>query len=315
MDTPVYPTRIPLEQALQIVATHAARQRLPVERLPLADARGCVLAEDIRSPHADGSTVAGDAALKSGTVLGATELAMLAASGATRVDVRRSPRVALVAIHNVSEPAGRPPVPGGIQDIDAATLAALARTADTRVVARTHVHDDPEAVRAAMLDAAIDADIVVTRGGESAAEADRLTRVLTEIGEIHFHQVRSQPGASVLFGQIGACLYFGLPGDLVAAAVSFRVFVGFAVRAMLGITQVPEPVRARLAEDICKRHPYAEFVRCTLHADADGVQWASPRPRQGPATPRDAAATDLLALLPEDKSDYRRGDVVTFWPA
>lgn len=326
MDTPVYPTRIALEQALQLVAAQAVRQRMPIETVPLTAAQGCVLAEDTHAPHPlppladtppDGIAphaadvpAAGDLALRSGTPLGAAQLAVLAEFDAAQIAVRRPPRVAVIAI-------GSGPVSPGFEqtrESSAEMLAALARTSGLRVVAQACMHDDPGALRAALLDAAIDADIVVTSGGVSMGEADHLPRVLPEIGEIHFNKVRLQPGTSMLFGQIGACLYFGLPGDSVAAAVTFRVFVRFAVRAMLGITQVPEPVRARLAEALHKRHADAEFVRCAQYCDADGVQWVTPRPRQDSHILRDLADADVLALLPEGERDYRRGDVVTLWP-
>lgn len=117
------------------------------------------------------------------------------------------------------------------------------------------------------------------------------------------------------FGRIGACLYFGLPGNPVATAVTFRVFVRFALRAMPGVTSVPEPARVRLAEPLRKRHTRAEFVRCALHCDADGVQWVTPHARQGSHMLRGLAETEVLALLPEGEQAYRRGDVVTLWPA
>lgn len=330
MDSPVYPTRIELERALQIVAAQAAHQRMPVEVLPLAAAQGRMLAEDIHAPHPlpplansapDGFALravdvpaAGDPVFGSGTPLGAEQLAALATFGTACVGVRRPPRVAVIAIGSELVPAGQPPGFGQTRESNTEVLAALARASGLRVVVQARVHDDPAALRAALLDAATDADIVVTSGGVSEGGADHLPRVLPEIGEVHFHKVRLQPGGPMLFGQIGACLYFGLPGDAVAAAATFRVFVCFALRAMLGITQEPEPVRARLAEAVHKQHADAEFTRCTLHCDADGVQWVTPRPGPGPHTLHDLAEADVLALLPEGEQDYRRGDVVTLWP-
>lgn len=331
MATPVHPTRIALEQALQIVAAQAARQRMPIETVPLADAEERVLAEDIHAPHplpplansaadrfvprAVDVPAAGDLVFGAGTPLGAAELAVLAVFGTDCVAVRRPPRVAVIATGSELAPAVRPPGFGQTRESNTEILAALARASGLRVVAQACVHDDPATLRAALLDAAADADIVVTSGDVSAGEADHLPRVLAEVGEVHFHKVRLQLGRSMLFGQIGACLHFGLPGDVVAAAVMFRVFVRFALRAMLGVTQVPEPVRARLAEALHKQHADAEFTRCTLRCDADGVQWVTPRPRQDPRMLRNLAEADVLALLPEGEQDYRRGDVVTLWPA
>ena len=406
MADPSYPTRIGLEQALQIVAARAAQHRLPVETVLLAEAHGRVLAEDIRAAHplppfansamdgfalhgadlpADGDreftlvgdvfagatsapevgegqcvrittgapmpigadTVVikenvsvegervrvnagegagthvraagedyaeGDLALVSGTPLDAAQMAVLAALGVDRVPVRRQPRLAVIATGNELVPAGQPLGFGQIHESNALMLASLARESHAKVVVQRCVRDDPEALRSALLEAAAEADVIVTSGGVSAGEADHLPSVLREIGEIHFHKVRLKPGMPTLFGEIGACLYFGLPGNPVASAVTYRVFVAFALRAMLSVTTVPKPGRARLDVPLHKRHARAEFARCSLRVDEEGVQWATLHAKQGSGMLRGLAETDALTLLPEGEKEYRRGDVVTLWP-
>ena len=406
MADPSYPTRIGLEQALQIVASRAAQHRLPIETVTLVDAHGCVLAGDSRAPQplppfansamdgfalrrADlpaqderrfrligdvfaGATSApevgqgqcvrittgapmptgadtvvikenafvegeyvvvkaggkaganvraagedyaqGDLAFAAGTPLGAAQLAVLAALGIDRVLVRRPPRIAVVATGNELVPPGQPLGFGQIHESNALMLAALARDSGARVVVQRCVRDDPEALRFALLDAAAEADLIITSGGVSAGEADHLPDVLRAIGEIHFHKVRLKPGMPTLFGQIGACLYFGLPGNPVASAVTYRVFAAFALRAMMAVSVVPEPGRARLDAPLDKRHARTEFARCSLRTDEEGVQWAMLHAKQGSGMLRGLAETDALALLPEGEKEYRRGDVVTLWP-
>ncbi len=401
-----YPTRIGLEQALEIVAARAARHRLPAETAALAAAHDRVLAEDVRAIHAlppfansamdgfalrgadlphagegifdlvgevfagahsvpevgagqcvrittgapipagadtvvikenarvEGARVVvkagevpgshlrragedyagGEVALASGTPLHAAQLAVLAALGVAQVAVRRQPRIAVIATGNELVPSGQPLGFGQIHESNAVMLAALAREARARVTAGRCVRDDPAALREALLAAAIDADIVVTSGGVSAGEADHLPDVLRAIGGIHFHKVRLKPGMPTLFGQIGASLYFGLPGNPVASAVTFRLFVVFALRAMLGISTVPKTLRARLAAPLHKRHARAELARCSLHADAEGVLWATLHAKQGSGMLRGLAETDALALLPDGVRDFATGDVVTLWP-
>jgi molybdopterin molybdotransferase len=256
----------------------------------------------------------GDLAMASGTPLGAAQLAVLAALGVDRVPVRRPPRIAVIATGNELVPAGQPLGFGQIHESNALMLAALAREAGAQIVVQRCARDDPEALRLALLDAAAEADVIVTSGGVSAGEADHLPGVLRGIGEIHFHKVRLKPGMPTLFGGIGACLYFGLPGNPVASAVTYRVFVTFALRAMLGVTAVPKPRHARLDAPLHKCHARAEFARCSLHIDDEGVQWAALHAKQGSGMLRGVAETDALALLPEDARDFARGDVVVLWP-
>ena len=256
----------------------------------------------------------GDLAFAAGTPASAAELAVLAALGTAKVAVRRLPRVAVIATGNELVPPGQPLGFGQIHESNAVMLAALARESGAQVVVQRCVRDEPQALQAALLEAAADADLIVTSGGVSAGEADHLPGVLQTIGEIHFHKVRLKPGMPMLLGQIGACLHFGLPGNPVSSAVTFRVFVRFALRAMQGIATVPKPVRARLDAPLHKRHARAEFLRCSVHTDDDGVQWASPHAKQGSGMLRGLAESDALALLPEDARDFARGDVVLLWP-
>jgi len=406
MADPSYPTRIGLEQALQIVAARAAQHRLPVETVRLADAQGRVLAEDIRAPHplppfansamdgfalraadlpaqgersfgvigdvfagavaapevgegqcvrittgapippgadtvvikenvvVEGERVVvkagekpganvraagedyaeGELAFASGTPLGVAQRAVLAALGVDNVFTRRCPRIAVIATGNELVPAGQPLGFGQIHESNALMIAAFAGESGARVVVQRCVRDDPEALRVALLDAAADADVIITSGGVSAGEADHLPGVLRGIGEIHFHKVRLKPGMPTLFGELGACLYFGLPGNPVAAAVTYRVFIAFALRAMSGVTSVPKPARARLDAPLHKRHARAEFARCLLHVDDEGVQWASVHAKQGSGMLRGLAETDALALLPEDAREFAKGDIVLLWP-
>ena len=405
-EQPGYPTRIALEQALEIVRTRSVRHRLPVERVELAEAQNRVLAEDVRAPHdlppfansamdgfalrgadlpdqgerafeligdvfagatsapqigggqcvrittgaplplgadsvvikenvrVEGSRVlvqagekasahvrtagedfaAGDLALNAGLRLYAAQLGVLAALGVDQVSVRRRPRVAVIVTGDELVPTGQPLGFGQIHESNGVMLAALLREAGAEVVSRVSVRDQPQALRAALLDAAVQADLILSSGGVSAGEADHLPALLGELGEIHFHKVRIKPGMPVLFGAIGACLCFGLPGNPVSAAVTFQVFVRVALRALLAESSTAKVHRARLAEPAHKKHARAELLRCALSCDAEGVLWATPHRKQGSGMLRGLVESDALVLLPEDARDLDRGAVVTVWP-
>jgi molybdopterin molybdotransferase len=256
----------------------------------------------------------GDRAFAAGTPLQAPQLAVLAALGNLVVQARRRPRVAIIATGNELVPVGHALGFGQIHESNTLMLAALACEANADVITQRCIRDDPAALRDALLEASVDADLIVSSGGVSAGEADHLPHVLQEIGEIHFHKVHLKPGMPTLFGQIGACLYLGLPGNPVASAVTFRVFARFALNAMLGVTTTTTPGRARLSAPLHKHHARAELARCSLHTDAEGVQWATLHAKQGSGMLRGLAEATALALLPEGPREFAEGDVVTLWP-
>ena len=267
---------------------------------------------NVRAAGEDFAT--GDLALKAGTRLHAAQLGVLAALGVAQLQVRRKPRVAVIVTGDELVAAGQLLAFGQIHESNGIVISALLRDAGAEVVSRACVRDNPDALRAALLGAAADSDLIVSSGGVSAGEADHLPSLLQELGETHFHKVRVKPGMPILFGAIGASLYFGLPGNPVSAAVTFQVFVRLALYAMLGESGVPQVRRARLAQPVHKKHARAELMRCALSCDAEGVLWATPHAKQGSGMLRGLVESDALVLLPEDARELERGAVVTVWP-
>lgn len=256
----------------------------------------------------------GDLALGAGTLLRARQLAVLAALGIAEVPVRRKPRVAVIVTGDELIAAGQVLGFGQIHESNGVMLSALLRDIGAQIVSQIWVRDEPQALRAALLDAAANADLIVSSGGVSAGEADHLPALLAELGEIHFHKVRVKPGMPILFGAIDASLYFGLPGNPVSAAVTFAVFARPALATMLGESAARGIQRARLSAPVHKKHARAELLRCALICDEEGVLWVTPHAKQGSGMLRGLSESDALALLPEAPHDFKKGDVVTLWP-
>ncbi|MEO8778712.1 MAG: gephyrin-like molybdotransferase Glp [Rhodanobacter sp.] len=257
---------------------------------------------------------AGDVALSAGVRLGPRELAVPASLGLATVSVRRAPRIALIATGSELIPAGQPLGFGQIHESNTVMLAAMARQSTYEVVSQSHVRDDPDAIRTALLDASRDADIVVTSGGMSAGSADYLPDVLAVAGSIHFHKVRLRPCIPLLFGELNGHLYFGLPGTPAGSAVGFQVFVQHAVRIMSGLMPFTTAGYARLGAPLSRHRAQEELVRCSLRVDATGIQWATLYGKRRPAAPPGIVEQDALALLPEGIREFTAGEVVALWP-
>jgi molybdopterin molybdotransferase len=79
-------------------------------------------------------------------------------------------------------------------------------------------------------------DLLITSGGVSAGDFDLVKQVLRELGEIETWRVRMKPGRPLAFGRLGVTPVLGLPGNPVAAMVSFLQFARPAILTMLGLT-------------------------------------------------------------------------------
>ena len=127
---------------------------------------------------------------------------------------------ARVAVITISDTRGPDDDPSG--DLLAELLAAGGHA----VVARRHVRDEPEAIRAAVRELAGEADAVVTTGGTGITARDRtpealaplLDRTLDGFGEafraLSFDEIGPRAVLSrALAGVAGRTLVFALPGS------------------------------------------------------------------------------------------------------
>lgn len=238
---------------------------------------------------------AGRVALAQGALLTPAALGLLASLGLASVSVLRRLRVAYFSTGDEILSLGQPARAGAVYDSNRYTLFGLLTRLGVRVIDMGVVRDDPAALRAALLCAAQQADAIITSGGVSMGEADHLRAMLHEIGDMAFWRVAMRPGRPLAVGRIaapklradttggagkscahgshdrGGALLFGLPGNPVAAMVSFLAFVRPALLRMMGSTQAAPPLlRAISAEALRKKPGRTEYQRGCVSTASDG---------------------------------------------
>src|SRR5690606_29487147 len=127
-----------------------------------------------------------------------------------------------------------------IRNSNSYTLAAMVKQYGGEPVVLGVARDSVDDIRA-KLALARGVDLLVTSGGVSIGDYDMVKDVLQAEGEIALWQVRMKPGKPMAFGRIGGVPLLGLPGNPVAAAVTFLQFGRPALRKMLGRTDIELP--------------------------------------------------------------------------
>jgi molybdopterin molybdotransferase len=257
----------------------------------------------------------GDVVMKSGSLIGATHVGLLAAVGRRNVVVRPKPRVVVISTGAELVDLGETPVHGQIVDSNSYAITAAVREAGAIAYRVGAVTDDPAQLTRAIEDHLIQADLIVTSGGVSVGAYDVVKQVLGKMGTVGFHQVAMQPGMPQAFGTIGAeeVPVFGLPGNPVSALISFEVFVRPALRRMLGAEPISRPsVTATLTQAVRSPAGKRQFLRVFVSRQGDQVL-AEPLPGQGSHMLSGLAAANALAVVPEATTELAAGAQVTTW--
>ena len=149
--------------------------------------------------------------------------------------MRSRVRVAIITTGTELVPPGTQPLPGEVFDANATALTAAIRAAGAEPVHREHVADDP-ALMLAALDAATNADLIVTSGGISAGDHEVVREVLEPRGARVGH-VAMQPGGPQATARFEGVPVVCFPGNPVSTQVSFEVFLAPLLRQLAGLPQ------------------------------------------------------------------------------
>ncbi len=222
---------------------------------------------------------AGDELLPAGHQLRAQDLGVLAALGITEIEAAIRPVVGVLSSGDEIVPADAQPAPGQVRDVNAVTIAALARKAGAEVREFGVAPDDrTELDRLAR--AAQDAcDLVVISAGSSVSTRDMTADVIGSLGQpgILAHGIAVKPGKPTIVAVADGKPVFGLPGNPVSAMVVFGLVVVPAIRRLLGLKPTEEPPQrpARLTRSLASQTGRIDFVPAVFQ-ERNGDWWADP---------------------------------------
>jgi len=184
----------------------------------------------------------GAQALAAGLALTPPRLALLAGCGVASLAVRPRVRVAILSTGDELSEPGSTLGPGQIYNSNRVFLrATLSRFPWVHLTDLGIVPDDAASIRTAIRHAAQSHDVVISSGGVSAGEEDHILDALRlEAAELDVLKVAIRPGKPLTVGRLGRALYFGLPGNPFAAAITFSQIAKPALRRAAGLMEEPD---------------------------------------------------------------------------
>ena len=253
----------------------------------------------------------GEVVLTAGTLIGARQVAILAAVGCGVVYVHPRPRIAVISTGSELVEPGQPLRHGLISDSNSYLLVAACREAGADAYRVGPIVDDEKEFLAAVEDQLHRCDLILTSGGVSMGAYDTVKAVLSTLGSVEFTKVAMNPGMPQGHGFVGEeeVPIVTLPGNPVSSYVSFENFVRPAIRRMRGFDDTQRPTTtavctASFTSPAGKR----QFARARFLPSGAVVPAGS---GQGSHVMGGLAGADALIVVPEDVTEVQAGDSVT----
>ena len=263
----------------------------------------------------------GSIVLPAGRRLAAQDVALAAAVGLTKLQVRRRVRVALFSTGDEIVEPGTPRPDAALYDANRYLLSGMLERLGAQTTDLGILKDNPAVLASAIAAAAKDHDLVLTSGGVSTGEADHVRDAVEKVGRLWFWRVAIKPGRPVAMGvvsgvgqdakrrgvrrpagQSGRGVRHLRAGGASAAAAARRRAGGAAHRAAgeAGI---------RLQEEI---GPPRVCARRVAQAPRTASIEAIRHPQEGAGVITSLTETDGLAELNEDSTAIAKGATVGF---
>ena len=234
--------------------------------MPLLDAHGATLSQDV---------FAGERlVMKAGSRIRSTQIGLAASIGLDHLPTRPHPRVVVMS-------AGPDLVEPGKtlkDDEEFETNSWMLTTAVREVGAvayRVHsIPDDEAQLQNLIEDQLVRADLIIISGERHDDSFDLITRTISNMGEITTVDLAIEMSGRHNFGLIGPdkTPIITLPGDPIAAYISFELFVRPMIRTMLGAATIHRPsVKAKLEKAIESSDGMRSYIRSAISEDGKSV--------------------------------------------
>jgi molybdopterin molybdotransferase len=259
----------------------------------------------------------GDTVLQRGAILSPAEIAACAVAGFGQVDVVRKVRVALVVTGDEVQTPGTTLSPGCIWDVNTPMLSSLLSRPLIDLVQVVHIKDQNRRTQTLLRELSGQVDLIITSGGLSVGEEDHLRPAISELGgHTDFSGVAIKPGKPVSFGRLGRCHWLGLPGNPLAAFMTWKIF-GEAILRALTNQETHKSLRRNvlLSKSIRRKSGRCELrLAQVVGFTANGQEMVSFQDATHSGRVASLPTADGVIYLPKDVDFLPTGAMVEFLP-
>ena len=259
--------------------------------------------------------VAGTRVLEAGMRLRPQDIGLAAATGKALLSVRKPLRVAVFSTGDEVTDPGEELARGKIYDSNRFTLMNLLTTLGCEVEDIGIIPDKPALIEKAVASSIQKKDLIITSGGVSTGEEDHVKNFIEKTGELLFWRLAIKPGRPVALGRLKGTFFIGLPGNPVAAMVTFLKIARPIILHLSGAKDIyPRPLIGRADFNYAKKPERREFVRVKVDKNEKEELVFRKYKKEGAGILSSLVFADGLVELSEEATRIRKGDTVKYFP-
>jgi molybdopterin molybdotransferase len=239
------------------------------------------------------------------------DLAVLATTGNSKVDVKSLSKVAVVTSGDELVEVSETPLPHQIRKSNIYAISSLLNSFSAEIN-HFHIKDSLNESIQTLREICDSYDVIVLSGGVSAGKKDYLPEALKEVGiEKLFHKIAQRPGKPMWFGKNENTVVFALPGNPVSSFMCAVRYVLPWFKKSLGLPMQTE--MAVLGEEVIFKPSLAYFMQVKL-SNENGLLKAYPIEGGGSGDLANLSLADAFMELPKKETDtFKKGDVFQVW--
>lgn len=231
------------------------------------------------------------------------------AGGVMELEVIRKPLIGIIPTGDEIVAPCADPKAGDILEFNSSIFSAMIEEWGAESRCYPIVPDEPEKIRAALVKAAEECDMVILNAGSSAGREDYSAAVIARLGQVLYHGIAIKPGKPAILGCLGAKPVLGTPGYPVSGIIVVQEFLKPFIDLWFHRKAEPEDtVTSTLTRPLVSGLKYQEFVRVRMGYVGERLM-ASPLSRGSGVISSFMKADGILAV-PQGTEGYEAGEQV-----
>jgi len=237
------------------------------------------------------------------------EIALLAATGKSKVAIFDIPKTAIISTGDELVGIDEYPLPWQIRRSNSYALQAALRQMD-HSADLFHLSDDKDVLVKELKKIFDSYELIILSGGASKGKYDFVPGSLEQLGiQKLFHQVSQKPGKPIWFGKSATHTVFALPGNPVSTYLCFYRYIKPWLEKSMGLNL--ENKSAILAQDFQFNPALTYFLQVKI-LNENGKLMAFPMAGGGSGDFANLKEVDGFIELPKSKSVFKSGEIFPF---